>query len=301
MLVATPGKSTPYADRLPGVVRDAADPELLRAAIVGRVVGVANGVTVEPSIDFAQVDMSTGNVDFEGSVVVLGDVLARMKIHATGDVIVKGTVAGADIQAGRQVMLLGGFKGALDDEDDADHGPSHEYTIRCGGTFHSRFVEYAHVEAGGDIMIDDHAMFSTLVAANNVVVGGSSGKGQIVGGSVTALGRVTATKYGATSGAKTLVQVGLDPRHQLHCDHLESEIAKLQAADPEATDLVRLREQIAVLRAKLAIADHACVSVGRTIYPGTQIRIGAKRWSSVDEHTSGVFRVVDGEVMLCPQ
>jgi len=301
VLVAKPGKATTYAEKLPGVVRDSADPELLRAAIVGRVVGMSNGVTVEPSIDFAQVDMSTGNVDFEGSVLVLGDVLARMKIHATGDVIVKGTVAGADILAGRQVMLLGGFKGALDDEDDGDHGSSHKYTIRCGGSFHARFVEYAHVESGADILIEDHAMFSTLVAANNVVVGGSSAKGQIVGGSITALGRVTATKYGATSGAKTLVQVGLDPRHRLHCDHLESEIVRLEAADPGGADLLRLRDEVEILRARLAIADHACVSVGRTIYPGTQIRIGAKRWSSVDEHTSGVFRVVEGEVMLCPQ
>lgn len=300
VLQAKPGKSVNYAEKLSGVVRDANDPELLRAAIVGRAVSVPNGVAVEPSIDLPQVDMSTGNVDFEGSVVILGDVLARMKIHATGDVIVKGTVGGADIRAGRQVMLLGGFKGALDEDDDGVNGPSYEYTIKCGGTFHSRFVEYAHVESGGDILIDDHAMFSKLVAANNVVVGGPGKKGQVVGGQITATGSATAIKFGAASGAKTLVQVGLDPRHRLHLEHLEGELAKLEASDP-AADSSPLREEVDALRARLAIADHAYVKVGLTIFPGTQIRIGAKRWSSIDEHASGVFRVVDGEVMLCPQ
>lgn len=301
VLEAMPGKSIPFADKLPGVTRDAADPDLLRSAIVGRAVRVPDGMTVEPTIGLPQVDMSTGNIDFEGTVLVLGDVLARMKIRATGDVIVNGTVAAADIQAGRQVMLLGGFKGALDGEDAADSARGHEYIIRCGGTFHARFVEYAHVQAGGDILVDDHAMFSTLTAGRNVFVGGLNAKGQVVGGSITAIGQVTATKYGGPSGAKTLVQVGLEPKHRERLDQLQAEIKRLERIGGDAAELDRLRAEASTLSANLAAAEHAYVSVGRTIYPGTQIRIGAKRWSSFDEHTSGVFRVVDGEVMLCPQ
>lgn len=300
-LKAKPGKSVPYAGKLKGVVADADDPELLRSAIHGRAVQVEKGMTVEPAIDLAQVDMSTGNIDFDGSVTVLGEVLARMKIVATGDVLVHGTVAAADIHAGGQVVLLGGFKGALEDEERAGQAPSHESTIRCAGAFHARFVEYAHVESGGDILIDDHSMFSTLHAARHVVVGVGGAKGQILGGTITAIGQVTAVKYGGPSGSKTLVQVGLEPKHRAHLEHLDAEIAKLEAQHGAAEEIERLRTEAAALTLQLALADHACVSVGRTVYPGTEVRIAGKRWSSFDDHASGVFRIVEGEVQLCPQ
>ena len=142
VLRAKPGKSVPYATRLKGVVVDAQDPELLRAAVAGRPVQVANGVTVESTIELPRVDMSTGNIDFDGSVTVLGDVLARMKIHATGDVLVRGTVSAADIEAGGQVVVQGGLMGAHHADDDEDHASSREGGIRCAGPFHARFVEY---------------------------------------------------------------------------------------------------------------------------------------------------------------
>jgi uncharacterized protein (DUF342 family) len=301
VLRAKPGKSVPYATRLKGVTVDAQDPELLRAAISGRAVQVANGVTVESTIELPCVDMSTGNIDFDGSVTVLGDVTARMKIRATGDVLVRGTVSAADIEAGGQVVLQGGLLGARHAHDDKDDVSPHEGAIRCTGSFHARFVEYARVESGGDILVDDHALYSTLIAARHVVVGGGGTKGQILGGTVRAIGQVTAQKYGGPSGVSTLVDVGLDVDHRARLARLEAEIEMLAAGPENAAAVERIRTEAARLKAQLELADHACVSVGRTVYPGTQIRIGGKSWSARDEHPGGVFRLAEGKVVRCPR
>ncbi|RPJ74256.1 MAG: DUF342 domain-containing protein, partial [Acidobacteria bacterium] len=232
---------------------------------------------------------------------VLGDVLARMKIHATGDVLVRGTVSAADIEAGGQVVLQGGLLGALHADDDEDGVSPQRGGIRCAGPFRARFVEYARVESGGDILIDDHAMYSTLIAARHVVVGAGGTKGQILGGTVTAIGQVTAQRYGGPSGVSTIVHVGLDLDLRVRLGRLEAEIEML-AADPEnAAKVERIRADAARLKAQLELADHACVSVGRTVYPGTQIRIGGKSWSAGDEHPGGVFRLVEGKVVRCPK
>lgn len=299
VLKARVGKNVAFAANLKGVTADPDDPNVLLASITGRPVQVANGMIVEPTIDLPQVDMASGNVDFDGSVTVLGDVMPRMRIRATGDVLVQGTVASADIDAGGQVVLQGGFQAALDDEDGADHTPRHEHRIRCGGDFRAKFVEYAHVESGADIVIDDHAMFSTLVASRHVVVGGAGATGQVIGGQITAVGKVTATKFGGRSGTKTLVHVGIDAKRRLHLEHLDSELAKYEAQHAEGPDVDRARAEAALLRLQATLADRACVAVGRQVYPGTELRINGKRWSSFDEHASCVFRVVNGEVELC--
>lgn len=124
----------------------------------------------------------------------------------------------------------------------------------------------------------------------------------MIGGTITATGQVTATKFGGTSGAKTLVQVGVEPKQRMHLDHLNSEIHRLEEKGPACVELDKLHAPKAMLlRQQIAVADHSCVTVGRAVYPGTEIRMGGKRWSSVDDHTSGVFRLVEDEVTLCPQ
>lgn len=301
VLKAFQGRTLPFDARLRGVRVDPGDPNVLVSTMAGRPVLVRQGIHVEPVIDVPQVDMSTGNIDFEGSVTVLGDVMPRMKIHATGDVLVMGTVAAAEIDAGGQVVVRGGVKGAPPDQEDDGSAPSHAGTIRCRGSFHARFVEYADIHSESDIVIDDHALFSTLTSARHVLIGNDGGRGQVLGGTLRAVGHVTATRFGGPSNAVTLVHAGLEPKVRHNLEHLDHEIASFEAEGAHGVELDLLRAEAAKLRTQLAVADYARVAVGRMVYPGTQIWIGARRWSSNDEHTSGVFREIDGDIQICPQ
>lgn len=56
-------------------------------------------------------DLSTGNIDFEGSVQVNGNVSSNFVIRAGGNVIISGVVEGAYIEAGGNIIIARGMNG----------------------------------------------------------------------------------------------------------------------------------------------------------------------------------------------
>jgi uncharacterized protein (DUF342 family) len=117
VLMPKPGQDIPFAAGLQGVEFDLdaeLDPDhntLLLATITGQPKLVLNGIMVEPTINLPLVDLSTGNMNFDGTINIKGDVKNGMKIHATGDVFVGGTLEAAEIIAGGNVVIKGGVIG----------------------------------------------------------------------------------------------------------------------------------------------------------------------------------------------
>ena len=89
-----------------------------------------------------EVHLATGNVAFNGSVHIRGDVGAGVEIRATGDIVVDGTVEAATIESGGSVILKKGMnaggKGLVFAQQDVI----------------SRFLEAANVQAKGNIEVD---------------------------------------------------------------------------------------------------------------------------------------------------
>lgn len=70
-------------------------------------------VRVNPVLDHpGDVDLSSGNLIFDGEIIVRGSVMHGMTVRATGSVTVNGLVEGAIIEAGRGVHLAGSVIGA---------------------------------------------------------------------------------------------------------------------------------------------------------------------------------------------
>ena len=84
-----PGK-TGISAKLPGAknVTYSADRNQIFAAIDGMVVWLENAVNVEPSYVVHDVDASVGNIRFNGSVVVQGEVGDGYEIHAGEDIVI---------------------------------------------------------------------------------------------------------------------------------------------------------------------------------------------------------------------
>lgn len=55
---------------------------------------------VEPILRVAEVNMATGNIHYDGTVQVDGEVQHGMLVQASGDIIVSGTVDGGVLEAG---------------------------------------------------------------------------------------------------------------------------------------------------------------------------------------------------------
>lgn len=144
----------------------------------------------------ANVDTSTGDIEYEGNVLVHGNVLAGFTIRAKGDIEVEGVVEGATLRAGGHIILKRGIQGM-------DRG-----ILKANGNVISRFIESATVEAGGYVTADA-IMHSNISAKGDITVDGK--KGYITGGTIRSGTQVQAKTIGSAMGTATNIEVGIEP------------------------------------------------------------------------------------------
>lgn len=168
----------------------------IRSAVDGHVSLVDDKVFVSDVYVVENVDVSTGNLNFEGSIQVNGDVMANFEVKAGGNIIVNGLVEGAKIFAGGNIIIAKGV-----------NGMSKGY-LKAGGDIMAKFLENARVVAGG--FVESEAILHSKVSAGTEVrVEGR--KGIIVGGYVQAGQKVSAKVIGASMGAATILETGVNP------------------------------------------------------------------------------------------
>ena len=329
VIPATAGKEVVFAHGLTGVAPDADDPDVLVAVITGQPVQVKDGVIVEPTYAAARVDLSTGNIVFDGTVKVQGDVQAGMTIRATGDIHIAGTVeaatqGGAALEAGGDIVVQGGVIGRVDSGD----GESEASRIHCKGSFTARFVQNVQIFAEDSIYVEDTAMQSELSAGNKVVVGkNGTGKGRIIGGQVQAALLVKAQVIGSPSMTRTVVEVGFHPKmndrlRQLASEHEEwgkklgdvqrvLAFAKLnpgrlseEVLQKAEKTLVAAQARIAalqdehdVLKGQLKLSDKGRVVVEKALYEGVEVMSGGLHFKAIAERGAGMFCLREGELV----
>jgi len=76
------------------------------------------------------VDINSGNITFDGSLEVKGDVAEGMTIDVTGDVYIQGGVERAAVKAGHNIKVGGGIFGVEDAERPEEE--IIEYKINAG-------------------------------------------------------------------------------------------------------------------------------------------------------------------------
>lgn len=136
------------------------------------------------------VDFTIGNITFNGQVIVGGDVLAGFKISATGDVVVKGMVENAAIEAGGDIVITGGVAGR--------HGASH---LTAGGGIKARYLHMVKVDCKRDLAVGVECIDSEITAGGDVTVV----KGGIIGGTVRSAGQINAAVIGSEMCVPTTV------------------------------------------------------------------------------------------------
>lgn len=145
----------------------------------------------------ADVGPSTGDIDYDGSVNVKGNVLTGYTVKASGDIYVTGAVEGATLIAGGKIVLNRGIQGMG------------KAVMEAGGDIISNFIESAKVTAGGKI-ISDAIMHSDAVANESIEVNGK--RGMIAGGSVRSAKKIETKIAGSSMGTQTELEVGIDPK-----------------------------------------------------------------------------------------
>ncbi|MGN6579144.1 MAG: DUF342 domain-containing protein [Bordetella sp.] len=320
----------PFAQPLPGAAVSADDPNLLVAAIAGAPKVMPRGVSVASLVEIEAVDLDSGNVDFDGTLRVKGDILAGMKVRVTGDVVVTGTIEAADIHAGGNIMVNGGIIGMTETVATDGQEQSRSARLVCGGMVKARFILHAEIDAAKMVAAEREIRQCFVDSGESVVVGPPGGQnGVIVGGRIRAMTSVQAGIIGSTGAVRTEIQVGLDPHvHarrealQTKREDLTEQQAKLEKlvmflhANPQKdvdgvgdrarktyrqtfTDLDALKAEEAELIKALQPKPNAYVAARKAIHSGVQIRVGHKAREFREDHPGCKVRIgQDGEIAV---
>jgi hypothetical protein len=326
-IAANPIPDIAFASPLEGAAPDPDNPDLLVATQAGQPVVMPNGIYVNNVLEVANLDLNTGNIAFEGTIRIQGDVKAGMQLKVSGDVIVNGTVEAAEIIAGGNVTVNGGIIGFGNPQPGAKTLPANTARIQCQGSVQALFMEHARIEAGDSILIASHARRSELFARNAVLVGKPGAKNShIAGGTVQATQLVKVPTLGAASGMQTSVHVGSDPylvqeiaAHEQRLQDKLSQVEKMrqllaylkqnpqkaaggagekvQAAFKQLSEeIYQLVEEKAEMAAKQKLTEQSKIEVSYAMYEGVELRIGKQVLSIHENRSGGTVSLVEGVI-----
>lgn len=316
---AKPGKDVQFAGNLSGAAVAPDQPDLLVATVDGQPVEVHNGMMVEPVFTIQSVNAASGNIRFDGNVVIKGDVLAGMTVQASGDIEVGGVVEPATLEAGGHIVIKGGVMGGL----------GHNHHLRCGGTFNAAYASQARIEAGDSIFICDSAVQCELSAVNCIRVGNKK-SGHIVGGRIQATFSIVAKVIGSPKRVATRFEIGVNPVLHKHLQEIIkcregkenqlfefSKVLDFAHKHPEkvhhdAVEKVRkastaLFDEIAAIRAeqialeqKIEHAQQSRVIAEQAIHEGVEVFLGGQRYQVSEEHGPGAIGIGQDGLGLLP-
>ena len=324
-----PVPDLPFATGLAGVAPDEQDPCLLRATAAGAPMLVPQGAQVNSVVEVAAVDLNSGNIEFDGTLRVKGDITTGMTVRVGGDVVVGGTVEAAHITAGGSLTVNGGIIG-MAEAAPGDHtaGPR-TAQVQCEGSVKARFIEHAAISAGQQVVAEREIRHSQVLAGHSVMVGPpGSQQGVVTGGEVCALHSVRAGTLGSMAAVPTVVRVGLDPHAEARRADLQAtrarlgeEKAKLEkvlmflqmhpekaAADvgerarntyaKACADLQDLDLHEAELERRLEPLQTATIIAAKRYFGGVTLQVGMKVTTLLEDQPGGKARLEAGQLVI---
>ncbi len=169
----------------------------LIADIDGHISMIQDKIFVSGVLELENIDTSTGNIEnYNGNLLIKGNVIAGFRVKATGDIEIRGVVEGAYVEAGGQITVVRGVNGM------------EKGILKAKTNVVVKYIENATVIAGNNVTTEC-ILNSTVTAGNGIYVDGK--KGFISGGNVRARYAIEAKSIGSDMGGDTSLEVGVDP------------------------------------------------------------------------------------------
>ncbi|WP_261858789.1 DUF342 domain-containing protein [Photobacterium sanguinicancri] len=238
-LPAKPGEDKPFSFYDGAEISDY-DEDLVIATQPGVPIFKKNGVQVDDALVVKNVSATTGHVNFDGSVVIQGDVKPGMKVTASGSLTVLGFVELAELEAGADITVA---KGILGKQSVGDS--EYACTIKSGGKITSKFAQYTLLDAKDDICLSHHALHCHITTRGKLsVIDDTKRYGTLSGGYVSVGYSVHALNIGALAGTVTSISAFTN------YEHLRKQISDTcRLWDEEKEYLAQMREaQIKLLK-----------------------------------------------------
>ncbi len=280
----------------------------------GDTVFVSDTFTVQ-----ADVDASTGDIDYDGNVIVNGNVRTGFRIVSQGDIHVKGVVEGAELYAEGNIVLNRGIQGMNRGKLDAK------------GDIITKFIESATVKAGGKIQAGS-ILHSNVEAGDSITCEGR--KSFVIGGFLSAVNLIDAKTVGNQMGTVTTIKLGVDASVLEDLKKKQEEFAenavtiekctqiltlfkkrlesgqkvppdKVAVIQTAGNDKQRLEERQEVLKQAIEECQQLIeanakgrLRIGDMIYPGVRVSIANNLYIVKNELKYCQFHLRQGEVVV---
>ena len=276
------------------------DGKTIRSGIRGILSNHNNTLSVSTVVEIDKVDLSTGNIEVNGSLIIKDNIEPGFIIKTEGDILVRGNIEDAEIDCAGNLIVSGGIIGGANSK------------INVNGKICSQFIRNANIICKGDLIAQQ--LVNAEIACNDRVVV-LEGKGVIIGGNVKALNGVWAKSIGSMSESKTTITVGRDAEADAEFKNIVStvktnreEISKIKSLlgteyfkNPKAfieripvnkregikdilkriTNLVRETAQLEARRDEMSVEfeklSHSSITSMEGFFPGVTVYISSMR------------------------
>lgn len=181
------------------------------------------------------VNLRTGNIRFDGPVEIKGSIDHGAVVETSGDLIVHGTIRGADVRAAGSITVKAGI------------------TTGATGRVHARgdlaadFIENSNITCGGNLIVAKALLNSQVISGGTVKV--VSKGGVIAGGKIITKDSLATGNLGFKRGAVTVLDIGVDWRTARALHIREGRFEKLQKRQQD--DRQALRELVQKTKAQM--------------------------------------------------
>ncbi len=270
-------------------------------------------VTVEDVFTSKGCNISTGNIKYEGDVLINGDVTEGMSVEASGNVTVNGYVESATIISGGSITITQGASGKM--SEDLSDSTTH---IKATGNIHIQQGRGLIIRSQKGVSIGKQLAFSNIECNGDVVTGqADKPSGNIYASEIKTLGKVRVGKLGAVSGSKVLIDFSagrnklLSRKEQLN--KLKAELDESLTKHRQTLEIAKnkrlskaLQEQVQELRKLYRKQSNALkviekklervvtllegyenaigVETYQKLFHGVQVRLNKRTWEAVDDH-----------------
>jgi uncharacterized protein (DUF342 family) len=255
------------------------------------------------------VNVATGNINFDGSIIINGDITEKMQVVAKGDVTVNGFVESAYIEAGGNIIITQGASGKLQNVD---------CEFKSGGSIYVGHAQGVSIHANGDLIVDKQLAYSNVSCKGHITVGKINNPlGKVFASTIKCNKSISAGHVGAVSGSSLILDYSesynkmiethdrlveqFESLSSTNADH-EIKISKIKNRKPSAA----LKEKLALVTQELELervflnwlrinvdeskelidnfAREAKVIANRALHHGVTIKLNNKKWQAKEEY-----------------
>lgn len=296
-----------------GTVVSDSDANLLISSISGMPKYRDQIMNIDDTFICNGVNVGTGHINYEGAVLVNGDVTEKMQIKAAGDVTINGFVESAYIESGGDIIITEGAMGKVNDKQG-----DFQCRLVAAGSIHVQHGQGIDIQCSGDITVGRQLAYSRLRCGGAVIVGQiDKPMGNLFACDIISQDRIEAGTLGAVSGSTLKVDFSpgfnqlLERKDSL--DELLRQIRENNLKHKEKIDLIQAKKIPKELQRKAAEAlelfnnesallewlenkandvkaakEHYQADIkliaNKRLYPGVSAKLNNRNWRSEREY-----------------